>query len=119
MLTAIFIYLSKSYKNAKEYFIFLFVFLLQYTRMEEEILFGLINIITIAYGIYKIIIGNQRSSYKEIKQGVSLILFLILIRFINSDISFMGKSIMFLISGTGFMIGANVMKKRMGGEKDE
>ena len=119
ILTAIFIYLSKSYKNPKEYFIFLFIFFLQYTRMDADVLFVFINIIAIAWGVYKIIIGNQRSSYKEIKQVVSVILLLILFRFVNSDISFMGKSIMFLIAGTSFMIGANVMKKRIGGEKDE
>lgn len=119
ILTAIFIYLSKLYKNPKEYFIFLFIFFLQYTRMDADILFVFINIIAIAWGVYKIIIGNQKSSYKETKQGVSVILLLILFRFVNSDISFMGKSIMFLIAGTSFMIGANVMKKRIGGEKDE
>lgn len=119
ILTAIFIYLSKSYKNPKEYFIFLFIFFLQYTRMDADVLFVFINIIAIAWGVYKIVIGIQRSSYKEIKQGVSVILLLILFRFVNSDISFMGKSIMFLIAGTSFMIGANVMKKRIGGEKDE
>ena len=119
ILTGIFIYLSKSYKNPKEYFIFLFIFFLQYTRMEEDILFVIINIITIALGVYKIIIGNQKCFYKEIKQGVFIILLLIFFRFVNSDISFMGKNIMFLIAGTSFIIGANVMKKRIGGEKDE
>lgn len=119
ILTGIFIYLSKAYENPKEYFIFLFVFFLQYTKMDADVLFVFINIIAIAWGVYKITIGNQRSSYKEIKQGVSIILLLILFRFVNSDISFMGKSIMFLIAGSSFMIGANVMKKRIGGEKDE
>lgn len=119
ILTAIFIYLSKSYKNAKEYFIFLFIFFLQYTRMDSDVLFVFINIIVVALGVYKIIIGNQQNSYKEIKNGVSLILLLILFRFVNSDISFMGKSIMFLIAGISFMIGSNIIKKRIGGEKDE
>mgnify|MGYP003288933686 CR=1 FL=1 len=119
ILTAIFIYLSKSYKNPKEYFIFLFIFFLQYTRMDDELLFVFINIIAIAFGVYKIIMGNQKNSYKEIKKGVSVILLLILFRFVNSDISFMGKSIMFLIAGISFTIGANIMKKRIGGNQDE
>ena len=119
ILTAIFIYLSKAYKNPKEYFVFLFILFLQYTRMRADVLFVFINIIAVALGVYKIVIGNQRSSYKEIKQGVFVILLLILFRFINSDISFIGKSIMFLIAGTSFMIGSNVMKKRMGGKNDE
>lgn len=119
IIMAIFIYLSKLYKNPKEYFIFLFIFFLQYTRMDAGILFVFINIIAVALGVYKIIIGNQKNSYKEIKNGVSIILLLILFRFINSEISFMGKSIMFLIAGISFMIGSNIIKKRIGGEKDE
>lgn len=87
--------------------------------MDSDVLFVFINIIAIALGVYKIIVGNQTSSYKEIKQGVSLILLLILYRFINSDISFMGKSIMFLITVASFMLGSNLIKKRIGGEKDE
>lgn len=114
-----FIYLSKAYKNPKEYFIFLFIFFLQYTKMNPEVLFVFINIIAIAFGIYKIIIGNKRSSYKEMKQGISIILLLILFRFVNSDLTFMEKSIMFLIAGAGFSIGANRIKKRIGGEKNE
>lgn len=119
LVIAIFIYLSKAYKSPKEYFIFLFILLLQYSNMNEDILFVLINIIAIALGVYKIIVGNQVNSYKQIKQGVSLILLLILFRFINSDISFMSKSIMFLIAGISFMVGSNVMKKRIGGNGDE
>ena len=119
ILTAIFIYLSKAYKNPKEYFVFLFILFLQYTRINADVLFTFINIIAIAFGVYKIVIGNKINSYKEIKQGVSVILLLILFRFINSDISFMGKSIMFLIAGTSFIIGSNLMKKRIGGENDE
>ena len=92
---------------------------MQYIRIETDAIFIFINIIAVSLGIYKIIIGNQRNSYKEIKNGVSLILLLILFRFVNSDISFIGKSIMFLIAGISFMIGSNIIKKRIGGEKDE
>ena len=119
IITALFIYLSKSYKNPKEYFIFLFILFLQYTRMDPEIIFIIINIITLTLGVYKIINGNKNNSYKEIREGISIILLLILFRFVNSDISFMGKSIMFLIAGFSFMIGSNIIKKRIGGEKDE
>ena len=87
--------------------------------MNADVLFIFINIIALALGIYKIIIGNQRNLFKEVKNGVSLILLLILFRFVNSDISFMGKSIMFLVSGISFIIGSNIIKKRIGGEKDE
>lgn len=117
ILTAMFIYLSKAYKNPKQYFIFLFIFFLQYTRMDPDVLFIFANIIAVALGVYEIIIGNQRNSYKEIKNGASLILLLILFRFVNSDISFMGKSIMFLIAGISFMIGSNMIKNRIGGRK--
>lgn len=119
ILTGIFIYLSKAYRNSEEYFIFLFILFMQYVGIDANVTFIFINIIALALGIYKIVIGNQRSSYKEIRKGVSLILFLILLRFISSDISFMGKSIMFLIAGISFMIGSNIIKKRIGGEKDE
>ncbi len=119
MLITLFIYLSQAYKDPKEYFIFVFMYFVQYTRMNADILFVFVNIIALALGVYKIILGNQKNSYKEIKNGVSLILLLILFRFINSDISFMGKSIMFLIAGISFMIGSNRINKKIGGEKDE
>ena len=119
ILIGVFIYLSKAYENPKEYFVFLFMFFLQYTRMDSDVLFVFINIIAIAFGVYKIICGNKKNSYKEIKEGIAVILLLILFRFVNADISFTGKSIMFLISGAGFMIGSKAMKKRIGGEKDE
>lgn len=119
ILTLLFIYLSKSYKNTKEYFIFAFILLLQYTKMEAEILFWFVNIIVISLGIYKIINGNKLNSYHETKQGINVILLLILFRFINSDMSFSLKSIMFLISGICFMITSNKMKRRIGGEENE
>lgn len=119
VLTSLFIYLSKAYKNPKEYFIMLFILFIQYSKLPSELLFILINIIAISLGIYKIITGNQKKSYKETKQGVYIILILISFRFVNSDISFMGKSIIFLIAGTCFMISANIMKKRMGENNNE
>lgn len=119
LLIAVFIYLSKAYKNPREYFIFVFIFLIQYTKIPTDILFILINIIAIAFGVYKIIIGNQENSYKQIMQGVTIVLLLILFRFMNSDLDFIAKSIMFLITGALFIISANVMKKRIGGNTNE
>jgi len=119
LIMGIFIYLSKAYKYPKECFVLAFILLVQYTKMSADILFIFINIIAIVLGIYKIITGNQRNSYREIKQGISIILLLILFRFINADMSFMAKSIMFLIAGASFIIGSNVMEKRIGGKEDE
>lgn len=114
-----FMYLSKVYKEPKEYFILVFLVLLQYTKMEAEVLFVFVNIVAVAFGIYKIINGNKLNSYHETKQGISTILLLILFRFINSDMSFSLKSIMFLISGICFMITSNLMKKRIGGDEND
>ena len=113
------IYLSRAYKNPKEYFIFLFILILQYIRIDENIMFICVNLIALALGVYIIIEGNKKNSYKEIKKGVFVVLLIVMLRFINSDISFMGKSIMFLITGIGFVIGSNIIKKRIGGKKDE
>lgn len=118
-LSGVFIYLSGIYKEPKEYFIFAFIALIQYFKMPEEILFILVNILVLVWGCYKIAIGTKNSKYKEIKQGIAIILYLIFIRFMNSDLEFATKSMIFLISGIGFMITANVMKKRIGGKKDE
>ena len=49
-LAGLFIYLSKSYKDPKEYFIFAFIFLAQYTNLSSEILFILANLIATALG---------------------------------------------------------------------
>lgn len=119
ILTAIFLYLSKAYKKLQEYFLFAFVVLTQYTKMPKDTLFIFVNIIAIAFGIYKIIIGNHENSYKQIMQGMTIVLLLILFRFMNSDLDFITKSIMFLITGAIFIISATVMKKRIGGNRDE
>ena len=119
LLTAVFIYLSKAYKDPKEFFVFISIVLIQYTKMPEDILFIFINIITFAFSIYKIVIGTKSNSYHEIKSGISIMMILVLFRFINLDLSFMQKSILFLIAGAIFIISANVIKKRIGGKKDE
>jgi len=112
IITAIFIYVSSIYKDKKEYFTLIFVFLLQYTKMPMDVLFVFVNIIAIAFGVYKIIIGNKQGLYKEIKQGIAIILIVILFRFINADLSFMEKSVMFLIAGAGFIVGSKIVKKK-------
>lgn len=119
LLCGLFIYLSKLYKEPKEYFMIAYIAVIQYFAMPSEISFIFINVLTLALGCYKIALGAKNSFYKEIKQGIAIILYLIFIRFMNSDLSFMTKSIIFLVSGVGFMITANIMKKRIGGKKDE
>ncbi|MDD4375887.1 MAG: DUF2157 domain-containing protein [Clostridia bacterium] len=115
LIAGVFIYLSKVYKDIKEIFIFIFVFLVQYTKMDATLLFILINILTIAYGVYKIIDGNYKNVYGQAMQGIAIILILIMIRFMNSDLGFLTKSVMFLITGSSFIISANVIKRRLGG----
>lgn len=119
LLVAGLVYISKLYENKKEWFILVFIALLQYTKMPEEVLFIFINILTILFGIYKIMLGNKESYYKEIKQGISLILVVIFFRFVNSDLSFTEKSIMFLVAGALFLIGSNIFRKKIGGDKNE
>ena len=119
-LSAIFILLTKVYKEPKEWFTFIYICLIQYLGiLENELLFILINILVLVWGIYKIAIGNKKCDYKESKQGLAIVLYLIFIRFMNADLTFAMKSIIFLLSGVGFMITANVMKKRIGGNDDE
>lgn len=116
---AAFIFLSRAYKRPQEYFIFVFIALMQYTKMPTDTLFIFVNIIALALGVYTIIMGNKENSYNKIMKGVSLILLIILFRFMNSDFGFLEKSTMFLITGLIFIISSNVMKKRIGGKKDE
>ena len=119
-LSAIFICLTKVYKEPKEWFTFIYICLIQYLgALENEILFILINILALVWGIYKIAIGNKTCQYKESKQGLAIILYLIFIRFMNADLTFAMKSVIFLLSGVGFMITANIMKKRIGGSENE
>ena len=82
-------------------------------------LYVIANILTAIYGIITIIMGSKSNSIKEIKHGIAVILFLILIRFLSSDLSFYQKSVIFISAGICFMIGANIIKKRIGGKKDE
>lgn len=119
-LSAIFIAFTKVYKEPKEWFIFVYVCLIQYLGiLENEILYILISILALILGCYKIAIGNKNCEYKESKQGLAIVLYLIFIRFMNADLTFAMKSIIFLLSGVAFMFVANMMKKRIGGNEDE
>ena len=119
-LSAVFICLTKVYKEPKEWFIFIYICLIQYLGiLKNEVLFILINTLVLIWGIYKIVIGNKKGQYKESKQGLAIILYLIFIRFMNADLTFAMKSVIFLLSGVGFMITANIMKKRIGGNENE
>ena len=119
LLTGLFFFLSKAYRDTNEYFTSVFVFLIQLSKLNREILLVLCNIIVVLRGIYKIITGNKLKLNNQTKQGVGLILLIILFRFISSDLSFMKKSILFLITGIGFMAGADIMKKKMGEDDDK
>ena len=118
ILSGILFFILKLYKEPKQCFIAVFILLLQFSRLHSDILFILTNIIAGSYGIYNIVIGNSSNSNKNIKQGIALILLLILFRFISSDLSFMQKSMIFLVTGIGFMISANLINKK-GGKKNE
>lgn len=119
LIAATFIYIGKFYKDIKEYFIFAFICLIQFFAIPDEISYILVNILIITLGIYKIMIGNKMNIYKEIKQGIAIILTLIMFRFMRSDLDFITKSIIFMISGISFIVAANIMKKRIGGKKDD
>ncbi len=119
LVTASCVYFTKIYRDVKEILLLVFLGLIQFTMMPSESLFIFVNVLAIIYGIYKIVSGNREASYKEMKQGIAMILLLIMFRFVNADLDFMTKSVMFLIAGAGFLIGANILKKRIGGSKDE
>lgn len=118
-LTGIFIYFSDAYKHPKEYFIFIFMMLVQFTGFPKEILFVLVNLLALSLGIYKIVIGNQKGYHKEIKQGLALVLLLIAFRFVSADLSFGTKSIIFLLAGIAFLFGGKIIKKRIGGNTND
>ncbi len=113
------VYFSGSYKNKDEYFIMVFLLSSQLLNFDEGISFLLSNIIAVGLGIYKIYCGNKEGIYKDIKNGLLIILLIIFFRFINSDLSFTVKSIIFLVSGGCFILGANKLKKKLGGENNE
>ena len=116
IIVAALIYMLGMYKNIKDMIIFTGVVLLQYTKMEPQTLFTFINLLVILLGIYYIVNGNKIKSYGTSLGGVAIILLLILFRFVNSDLDFIQKSIMFLVMGTTFIVIANVTKKKLGGK---
>jgi hypothetical protein len=113
------VYLSKLYKTPKEYIFIGQIILLQFLKLPAEFLFYAMNFLALIWGITKIISGNKEGEIKRLKQGVAIILYLIFIRFMNADIGFMEKSVIFLISGIGFIVGARLLEKKLGGKKDE
>ena len=118
VISGILFYLLKSYETPKDCLIGIFVLFLQFSGLDEELLIIIVNLMVGIYGIYNIVLGNKNNSNRNIKQGVALILLLILFRFISSDLSFAQKSVIFLLTGLGFMGGANYLNKK-GGQKDE
>ena len=119
VLTGIAVYVSKTYKEIKEMALLVFIAMVQYTCLDEMTLFILTNLLVAAVGIYKVVIGNRLGDYKETKQGIAIILLLIAYRFLLSELDFATKSVLFLITGAAFLIGANKVKKGIGGDDDE
>ncbi len=119
LLIGLFIFLSKVYKKPKEYFNFIFVCLFQTEPFLKEGFFILSNLLALILGCYEIVSGTKNDNYKDAMKGIALILYLIFIRFISFDLSFTIKSIIFLVSGISFIVLANVLKKKLGGGKDE
>ena len=119
VLTGIAVYVSKTYKDIKEMALLVFIAMVQYTCLDEMTLFILTNLLVAAVGIYKVVIGNRLGDYKETKQGIAIILLLIAYRFLLSELDFATKSVLFLITGAAFLIGANKVKKGIGGDDDE
>lgn len=119
ILSGIFIYISKAYKEPKEYFTFAFIMLAQFTNLSSEILFVIANLITITFGIYRIILGNEKGLPSETKKGLAIILIVIMFRFVSSDLSFGTKSTLFLIAGIIFMLSGKFINKKIGGTKND
>ena len=119
VLTGIAVYVSKTYKDIKEMSVLVFIAMIQYTCLDEMTLFILTNLLVTAVGIYKIVIGSRERDYKETKQGIAIILLLIAYRFLLADLDFATKSVLFLITGAAFLIGANKVKKGIGGDNNE
>ena len=109
-ITVAAVYLSKLYKTPKEYIFMGQIILIQYLRLPAEFLFYAINILALVWGITKIIDGNREGEIKRLKQGIAIVLYLIFIRFMNADIGFMEKSVIFLVSGIGFIFGARLLE---------
>lgn len=109
-------YNLKLYKNVKEIIMFLFILIANYLIMPDELVFLIINLLALAIGINYIYEGNKLKLFNKSIKGVGVILLVITFRFINSDFTFMQKSIMFLITGASFIAIANYMKKKIGGE---
>ena len=119
VLTGGVVFFSKAYKDIKEIALLIFIVMIQYTRLDAMTLFILNNLLVAALGIYKIVIGNRERDYKETKQGISIILLLIAYRFLLAELDFITKSVLFLITGAAFLVGANKVKKGIGGDNDE
>ncbi len=119
LIVGVLIYVFKIYKEPKEYFLILFVLAIQYLRLQPEYMCLVLNLIALAWGVYKIIMGNNNNSYKQVMAGTSIVLLLIFYRFLLSDLSFETKSVLFMISGIAFIIASRLIKKRMGGKQGE
>ena len=110
---------NDGFRGVKWSDLFIFITLVQFIGLEAELLFIIANLIALSLGIYKIILGNKKGLYKEIKQGLALILLLAIFRFVSSDLSFGTKSIIFLLAGISFLLSGKFAKKRIGGNAND
>jgi len=74
------------------------------------------NLYLFVLSISRIVIGVRNNSLGAINSGMLILALLIIIRFFDSDISFIIKGLAFIIVGAGFLI-SNLVLVRRGGAK--
>ncbi len=72
----------------------------------------LMNLLTLAIGIQEIVLGNQRHSLSKINLGLLVISFLVFARFMDTDMSFVVRGILFLLVGSGFFLANYLFLKK-------
>jgi|GEM_PF-5910922 len=76
------------------------------------ILFILFNLIVVSLGVGYIITGYSEGSFKKSIWGILFILYIVVCRFISSQLDFGVKSVLFIAVGIAFIIAAIFIRKK-------
>lgn len=86
--------------------------------LERWVAVLLVNLALAAFGIVLIVDGLRRDHGAHANRGVALLALLILVRFFDSDLSFISRGIAFVVLGAAFLGANHLLRRRLRGRKE-
>ena len=106
--------LGRKFDVANLYFIFSLVLLLLMRKLN---IWGPSNVMIFILGIYYILLGGKKLRLKQLNFGMLLIIYLIVLRFFDMDLSLLQRGIAFIILGIVFLVCNVLMFRKKKGQE--